>query len=339
MDPSPWRLCLAPMMQRTDRHFRYLMRLIAPRMRLYTEMITTGALLHGDRERFLAYAPAEAPLAIQLGGNDPAALAAAAAIAAAHGYDEVNLNCGCPSDRVKSGAFGACLMREPERVAGAVAAMRDALPPTVRVSVKTRLGVDELYSYDYFRGFVGVLAAAGCGVFHVHARKAWLSGLSPRENREIPPLEYEWVHRLKRELPELVVTVNGGIDSPALVAAELEQVDGVMIGRAAWDDPLRMAAFERSAFGEAPAPAPAPEDVVSAYLPYVREQCARGVYLRHMSRHLLNLFNGRPGARRWRRRLTEDSVDPAAGPEVIERELEHRAAAAAEGSTSAPGVV
>ncbi|MEQ8661532.1 MAG: tRNA dihydrouridine(20/20a) synthase DusA [Gammaproteobacteria bacterium] len=309
--PSAWRLCVAPMMQKTDRHFRYLARLISPRARLYTEMVTTGALLHGPRERLLAYDVSEQPLAIQLGGSDPDALARCAELASAHGYAEVNLNCGCPSERVQSGAFGACLMREPALVAACVTAMREAVPAQVEITVKTRLGVDDVYDYGYFRDFVAVLAAAGCRVFHVHARKAWLKGLSPRENREIPPLEYAWVHRLKRELPHLVVVVNGGITTPAAAHAHLAAVDGVMIGRRAYDAPATLAAFESALF-DAPAAALDERAIVESYARHAAVESARGTPPRVLTRHLVNLFEGVPGARRWRRHLSEHGAGDAA---------------------------
>lgn len=313
-DPRPWRLCVAPMMERTDRHFRYLARLVSPGARLYTEMVTTGALLHGPRARLLAHDDSEQPLAVQLGGSDPAELAAAARLCAAAGFAEVNLNCGCPSDRVQAGAFGACLMTTPERVAAALASLLDVLGDASRVSIKLRLGVDDLYSYGYFRDFVARQAETGCRVFHVHARKAWLSGLSPRENREIPPLEYGWVHRLKRELPALVVVVNGGIRDIDGARAQLAAVDGVMIGRHAYDDPLDLAAFDAALCGSAGTCGDA-ATVLARYLPYVERELAAGTPLRALVRHLLNLLHGRPGARRWRRDLTlgmqRDGADAA----------------------------
>lgn len=312
---SPWRLCLAPMMRRTDRHFRYLCRLIAPRLRLYTEMITTGALVHGDRERFLRFDPLEHPVAVQLGGSEPASLAISARHAAAHGYDEVNLNCGCPSERVQSGRFGACLMREPALVTDGVRAMRDAVPGRLPVTVKLRLGVDELYDYGYFRDFVAAVAEGGARVFHVHARKAWLSGLSPRENREIPPLEYDWAYRLKRELPGLTVVLNGGIVEASALPVHLAHVDGVMIGRRAYTDPGSLADFEHHAFGAAARPDW--DAILARYLDYAERERSAGTPLAALSRHLVNLFPGRPGARRWRRHLTERGPAADAGPEVI----------------------
>ena len=316
---NPWRFCIAPMMQRTDRHFRYLLRLIAPHARLYTEMLSARAIVHGDRVALLRYDPAEHPLAVQLGGSDPQELASAARLCAEIGYQEVNLNCGCPSDRVQAAEFGACLIAKPALVADCVAALLASLPSNVTVSVKTRLGIDDLYSYDYFANFVHQLFEAGCRVFHVHARKAWLSGLSPRENREIPPLEYAWVYRLKRDLPAAVVVINGGIVTAADALAHVPAVDGVMLGRAAYADPFALAALDHALFGRGPAKPASRHDYLSRYLPYVNAELTRGTQLQHISRHLLNLYQGQPGARRWRRILTEQAQAPAAGIEVIER--------------------
>ncbi len=331
---SPWRCCVAPMMQRTDRHFRYLARVLAPRTRLYTEMITSGAVLHGVRERLLAFDASEHPLAVQLGGSVTGELARAARICAELGFDEVNLNCGCPSERVKAGAFGACLMREPELVADCVKALLDAVPSSVTISVKSRLGVDDYYSYEGFRDFVGAQAAAGCNVFHVHARKAWLSGLSPAENREIPPLEYEWVYRLKQEMPALIVVLNGGITSAAAAADHVQHLDGVMIGRQAYGDPLSLCDFEAQLLGP-PAVTPDLARVVERLLPYIERELARGTELKHITRHLLNLCQRQPGARRWRRQLTIEGTRAGAGIEVILTALSEVAAAAMSMSTVA----
>ena len=327
-DRHAWRLCVAPMMQKTDRHFRYLARLIAPNARLYTEMLTARAILRGDREQLLAYDPAEQPLAVQLGGSDPAELASAAGLCAALGYQEVNLNCGCPSDRVQAADFGACLMAKPALVAECVQALLAAVPATVTVSVKTRLGIDRLYSYDYFAGFVHTLYAAGCRVFHIHARKAWLAGLSPRQNREIPPLEYSWVYRLRRDLPDAVIVINGGIVSVADAVAHLREVDGVMLGRAAYDNPYALAALNRVLFDTETVTAVSREQCLARYLAYVSAELARGTQLHHISRHLLNLFQGQPGARHWRRQLTENAHHPTAGIEIIERACAAMSAAA-----------
>lgn len=306
------------MMQKTDRHFRYLVRLISPRMRLYTEMINTGAIIHGDHERFLSFAPRESPVALQLGGSEPGELARAALIASRWGYDEINLNCGCPSDRVQAGAFGAVLMREPSKVAACLTALRDSVPDDVVVSVKCRLGVDELYSYDYFANFIGVLVDAGCRVFHVHARKAWLKGLSPRENREVPPLEYAWVYRIKREFPHVEIVVNGGITSPAGARAHLDYVDGVMLGRQAYDDPYRLIEIEHALFDDSVKyNVPTRFDIIEQYLDYVADERQRGTYLKHMTRHLLSFFQGQPGARSWRRTLSTEATSVTAGVAVV----------------------
>lgn len=294
------RLSIAPMMERTDRHLRYLLRLLAPHARLYTEMITARALLHGDAERLLRFDAAEHPVALQLGGGDPGELAAAARLGAAAGYDEINLNVGCPSDRVQAGCFGAALMLEPKRVADCVRAMRAAV--AVPVTVKTRLGVDAHDSYEFVRDFIGEVAAAGCETFIVHARKAWLSGLSPKENREIPPLDYARVHRLKRELPALAIIVNGGLVTLEGSVAQLTYVDGIMIGRAAYENSWLVARIDERVFGGPPV---VERDVLAAFELYVARELARGTPLRTMTRHLLGMRNGRPGGRRWRRSLSE----------------------------------
>jgi tRNA-dihydrouridine synthase A len=312
------RLSVAPMMEWTDRHCRYLLRLIAPSTLLYTEMVPTGAILRGDAARFLRFDPAEHPVALQLGGAEPAELARAAAAGAAAGYDEINLNVGCPSDRVQSGRFGACLMAEPALVARAVAAMRAAVD--VPVTVKTRIGIDDSEDYPFLKHFVLTVAAGGCTTFIIHARKAWLSGLSPKENREIPPLRYELVHRLKAEVPELEIILNGGIRSVEQALAHRDLVDGVMIGREAYQNPMSLAAFERALLGRE-GPAPEGQDVVRDLLPYIEHQLAEGVPLKAITRHMLGLFNGLPGARRWRRHLSEAAHVPGAGIEVVETAL------------------
>ena len=305
------------MVKKTDRHFRYLARLLAPDARLYTEMLTARAILRGDHQQLLRYDPAEQPLAVQLGGSDPAELAAAARLCAELGYQEVNLNCGCPSDRVQAADFGACLMAKPALVADCVSALQAALPAHVTVSVKTRLGIDDLYSYEYFATFVHGLYASGCRVFHVHARKAWLSGLSPRENREIPPLEYDWVYRLRRELPAAVVVINGGIVTVEQALAHLSEVDGVMLGRAAYDNPYGLAALNRALFGDTSVVLQSREECLARYLDYADIELAQGTELHHISRHLLNLFQGQAGGRRWRRLLSENAHRPGAGREVL----------------------
>lgn len=301
------------MMERTDRHDRYFLRQISPTALLYTEMITTGALLHGDAERFLRFDPAEQPVAIQLGGVEPDALARAAEMAESRGYSEVNLNVGCPSDRVQNARFGACLMKEPEAVAAGVRAMIAAVG--IPVTVKTRIGVDDRDSWDEFRGFVETVADAGCRIFIIHARKAWLQGLSPRENREIPPLSYETVYRLKETFPELHVSINGGIVSAPEAEAHLRHVDGVMIGRAAYENPWLLAQLERDILGGRP---PMSRHAALAdYIAYMEREAARGVPLYAMARHVLGLFQGCPGARAWRRHISENGPRAGAGVDVV----------------------
>ncbi len=290
------------MMDYTDRFCRYFLRLINARALLYTEMVTTNALLHGDARRFLAHHELEHPLALQLGGSDPAELAACARLAESAGYDEVNLNCGCPSDRVRNGSFGACLMKTPDRVATAVAAMVDAT--SLPVTVKHRIGVDDLDSYGHLRDFVGTVSEAGCDSFAVHARKAWLQGLSPKQNREIPPLQYGLVHRLKRDFPHLEIVINGGITSLDQALEQLRWVDGVMIGREAYHNPWMLAEADRRLFSSATEPATR-EQVLLAFIPFVESQLRAGVRLGHITRHILGLYNGQPGARSFRRYLSE----------------------------------
>jgi len=306
------------MMDWTDRHCRFFLRLITRRALLYTEMVTTGAILHGERARFLAFHPAEHPVALQLGGSDPADLVTAARAGAAAGFDEINLNVGCPSDRVQRGRFGACLMAEPDLVADCVAAMRDAV--AVPVTVKTRIGVDDLDSYELLATFTEKLAHAGCRRLIVHARKAWLQGLSPKQNREVPPLDYPRVYRLKRDFPEMTVIINGGLQDLETAAAQLDHVDGAMLGRAAYQNPYMLAEADRRFFGDHRPPL-SRAAVVAAFLPYVEAELSCGVPLKCMTRHILGLFNGKPQARLWRRHLSEEAHKPDAGPEVIEAAL------------------
>jgi tRNA-dihydrouridine synthase A len=294
---NPWRLCVAPMMDWTDRHCRHFHRLITRHARLYTEMVTTGALLHGDVPRHLDFDAAEHPVALQLGGSEPADLAACARLGQRWGYDEINLNCGCPSERVQRGAFGACLMAEPALVRDCVAAMRDAVD--IPVTVKHRIGIDRGEDYGFVRDFVGTVAQGGCSVFIVHARNAWLKGLSPKENREVPPLRYEFAHRLKRDFPQLTVVLNGGIRTGDEIAAHLQQVDGVMLGREAYHHPWTMAAWDVRFFGAAAGPAADREAVEAAMARYMQQQ-ADQVPWAHVARHCMGLWNGTPGARRWR---------------------------------------
>ncbi len=316
------KLSVAPMMDWTDRHERAFLRAISRRTLLYTEMVTTGAILHGDRDRFLAFEEAEHPVALQLGGSEPEDLAASAREGAARGYDEINLNLGCPSDRVQRGRFGACLMEclmtEPALVADCVAAMIAAVD--IPVTVKTRIGVDAQDSYEELTAFVEKIAATGCTSFTIHARKAWLSGLSPKENREVPPLRYDVVYALKRDFPDLEIVLNGGVQSLNEAEAHLEKVDGVMIGRAAYQSPFILAEADSRFFGEA-SPPRSREEIVTGFLPYVERQLMQGVPLKSITRHMLGLFNGLPGARAWRRCLAEEAHKPGAGPEVIEQAL------------------
>jgi tRNA-dihydrouridine synthase A len=300
MQAATHRLCTAPMMDWSDRHCRYFFRQLAPHAVVYTEMVTTGALLHGNVPRHLRFHPAEHPLALQLGGSEPGDLAHCARLGERWGYDEINLNCGCPSERVQRGAFGACLMAEPELVAQCVKAMQDAV--SIPVTVKHRLGIDRIDTYDFVRRFVETLARAGCGTFIVHARNAILKGLSPKDNREVPPLRYAEVYRLKQEFPELTIVVNGGIDTAADAQAHLKRVDGVMLGRTAYHDSFRLAELEALLFG---GPAISREEVTARLAAYAREEIARGEPLRAITRHMLGLFHGQPRARLWRQLLSD----------------------------------
>jgi tRNA-dihydrouridine synthase A len=302
------------MMDWTDRHCRYFLRLVSRRARLYTEMITSGALLHGDVPHHLDFDPAEHPVALQLGGSDPALLAACAKLGARWGYDEINLNCGCPSERVQTGSFGACLMAEPALVAACVASMRDAV--AVPVTVKHRIGLDAGEDYGFVRDFVGTVAAAGCDVFIVHARNAVLKGLSPKENREVPPLRYDWVRRLKRDFPALTIVLNGGIKDWDTIEEELGHVDGVMLGRVAYHDPYFLAQADWRAFGDEK-PARARAEVLRAMVPYATAQLARGVPLRAIARHVLGLYHARSGGRRFRQILSDSAMLRNAGPELF----------------------
>jgi tRNA-dihydrouridine synthase A len=315
---SERRLCVAPMMDWTDRHCRYFLRLISRNVRLYTEMITTGAILHGDTDRTLRFHPSEHPLALQLGGSNPRELAACARIAARYGYDEINLNVGCPSDRVQTGRFGACLMAEPSLVGECVAAMQDAA--SLPVTVKTRIGIDNLDSYEFLCTFLSGLAAAGCTTFIVHARKAWLQGLSPKKNREVPPLRYDVVYRLKRDFPHLEIILNGGISGLDQAREHLHKVDGVMLGRAAYHDPYILADADRRIFGTARTPF-SRHAIIARLLPYIEDELNNGGRLHHITRHILGLFQGVPGARAWRRHLSEHSHREDAGIEIIRQAL------------------
>ena len=314
---SPWRLCVAPMMDWTDRHCRAFHRVLAPGARLYTEMLHAQALLHGAAAHLLEQAPGERPTALQLGGSDPLQLAAAARIGVAHGYDEINLNVGCPSERVQAGRFGACLMREPALVADCVRAMQDAV--SIPVTVKCRIGVDEQDAEADLDRFVEtLLRRTRLRALIVHARKAWLSGLSPAENRSVPPLDYARVYRLKQRHPQLTVVLNGGLTDAAAAQAQLAHVDGVMLGRAAYHDPWVLACLDAELRG---VPPPLRADALRALRPYVESELARGTALKHITRHLLGLYLGQPGARRFRRVLTEGAVRADAGWGLIEQAL------------------
>ena len=319
-DPIDRRFCIAPMMDLSDRHCRYLWRCISHHAVLYTEMVTTGAILQGDRDYLLSFDPSEHPLALQLGGSDPRALAQCATIAQQWGYDEVNFNCGCPSDRVQTGKIGAILMAEPELVADCMAAMIEAC--TLPVTIKHRIGIDDMEDYDDMAKFVDIVAAAGCKTFIVHARKAWLQGLSPKQNREIPPLKYELIFELKRAFPQLQIIINGGIKTLDQAQFLLRQVDGVMLGREAYQNPYMLAEVDQTIFG-ATSPTRTREQIVHGYIDYAQRQLAAGSALHHMTRHLLGLYAAQPGARQFRRYLTENAIKPGASVEVIQKALSY----------------
>ena len=311
---SLWRLSIAPMMAWTDKHCRYFHRLITRNALLYTEMVSTGALLHGDLRQHLRFDETEHPVALQLGGSEPADLARAAKIGADWGYDEINLNCGCPSVRVQRGAFGACLMNEPALVADGVKAMLDAV--NIPVTVKHRIGIDRIERYDFVRDFVGQVSEAGCKVFIVHARNAWLDGLSPKENRDIPPLRYELAYQLKRDFPALTISVNGGITTNAQIAQHLQQVDGVMVGREAYHNPWLMAEWDALFYGAAPSTLTrdAVEAQMVAYME--REAAEDGTPWSAIARHMLGLRHGLRGARRWRQIWSDHHLKPLPAREV-----------------------
>jgi len=332
---SPWRACVAPMLDWTDRHCRYFHRLLSPHARLYTEMLTTGAIVHGGLHRFLDYDEREHPVALQLGGSEPSDLAHCAKLAQQWGYDEVNLNCGCPSERVQRGAFGACLMNEASLVADGVKAMIDAVggDPKVPITVKHRIGIDQNESYDFVRDFVGTVADVGCQVFIVHARNAWLKGLSPKENREIPPLRYEVVHRLKQDFPHLTIVLNGGLADNATSLAQLQPgavldgvaLDGVMVGRAAYHTPWILSEWDELFFGQPARSEPLTREGVEAEMvAYVEREMGRTQGWAHgevrwhqVIRHILGLYNGLPGARRWRQVWSDHTLKHHAPSEVM----------------------
>ncbi|NIF22789.1 tRNA dihydrouridine(20/20a) synthase DusA [Candidatus Pantoea multigeneris] len=315
---SSQRFSIAPMLDWTDRHCRYFHRQLTGETLLYTEMVTTGAIIHGKGD-YLAYSEAEQPLALQLGGSDPAALAQCAKLAEQRGYNEVNLNVGCPSDRVQNGRFGACLMAEATLVADCIKAMRDVV--SIPVTVKTRIGIDDLDSYEFLTDFVGTVAERGnCDTFIIHARKAWLSGLSPKENREIPPLDYPRVYQLKRDFPHLTMAINGGVKTLEEAKVHLQHLDGVMMGREAYQNPGLLADVDRELFGRETLKVDTVAVVRSMY-PYIETELAKGTWLGHITRHMLGLFQGIPGARQWRRHLSENAHKPGAGISVVEAAL------------------
>ncbi len=307
------------MMDWTDRHCRFLLRLLSPHARLYTEMVTAAALIHGDADKLLEFDAAEHPVALQLGGSDPKMMADAAKKAADAAYDEININVGCPSDRVQSGQFGACLMSKPDLVARCFEEMSAVCD--LPVTVKTRIGIDDYDSYEFLREFIETLKAAGCNTFIVHARLAILQGLSPKDNRTVPPLDYERVYQLKREFPNLEIILNGGISDTDLVLGHLEHVDGVMIGRQAYHDPYFLTELEKALFGTVDLQAPDRHEIIESMLPYIEQQMSAGAELQHITRHMLGLFAGQPGARAWRRYLSQNAHLPGAGIEVLQDAL------------------
>ncbi len=313
------RFSIAPMLDWTDRHCRYFHRLLTRNTLLYTEMVTTGAILFGKGD-YLQYSADEHPIALQLGGSDPDALAKCARIAEERGYDEINLNVGCPSDRVQNGRFGACLMASSPLVADCVAAMRAEV--SIPVTVKSRIGIDDLDSYEFLCDFIETVKQSGCDTFIVHARKAWLSGLSPKENRDIPPLDYERVYQLKRDYPQLIIAINGGITDLAQIKEHLLHVDGVMVGREAYQNPYMLAHIDAELFADHHAIS-SRHDIIMQMLPYIEQHLQSGGYLSHITRHMLGLFQGVPGARAWRRYLSENATRKGAGTEVLLAALGH----------------
>ena len=315
---EPCRFSVAPMLDWTDRHCRYFHRLLSQQTLLYTEMVTTGAIIHGKGD-FLAYNQEEHPVALQLGGSNPQDLARCAKLAQERGYDEINLNVGCPSDRVQNGRFGACLMAEPELVAECVAEMKSVVD--IPVTVKTRIGIDEQDSYEFLTQFVSTVAEkGGCEQFTIHARKAWLSGLSPKQNREIPPLDYPRAYQIKKDFPELVIAVNGGIKTLEEAKQHLDHLDGVMVGREAYQNPYILSEVDQLLFGSE-APVKKRRQIVEEMYPYIEQQLSQGAYLGHITRHMLGLFQNMPGARQWRRYISENAHKPGSGIEVVQAAL------------------
>ena len=314
------RFSVAPMLDWTDRHCRYFHRLLSKHALLYTEMVTTGALIHGDKHRFLQFNASENPVAFQLGGSNPKDLAVCAKMVEEYGYDEINLNVGCPSDRVQNGSFGACLMAEPALVAECIAAMSQVV--SIPVTVKSRIGIDDKDSYEELVQFIGTIADTGCKTFIVHARKAWLKGLSPKQNREVPPLDYERVYQLKRDFPGLEIIINGGITTLEQAALMLDQVDGVMVGREAYQNPYILAGVDNLLYGDIKETV-SRQEIVRTLIPYIQEQLRLGLRLNNVSRHILGLFHGEPGARGWRRYISENVSKAGADETVILRALEY----------------
>ncbi len=315
------RFCVAPMLDWTDRHERYFLRLLSKHAVMYTEMVTTGALIHGERDRYLKFNKEEHPVALQLGGSDPKVMAECAKMAEDYGYDEVNINVGCPSDRVQNGAFGACLMAEPDLVAENVSAMQNAVD--IPVTVKNRIAIDELDENQCLPHFLQTVSQAGCDTFIIHARKAWLKGLSPKQNRDVPPLNYELVYQMKREFPQLEIIINGGIKTLEQSEQHLEQVDGVMIGREAYHNPYMMNQVDQRLYGESYNNEKTSFEILNQYMEYMQKQINEGVYLKHMSRHLLGLFIGQAGAKAWRRHISENAHKQGAGIEVIQQAVNY----------------
>ncbi len=314
MTDSPRRYCVAPMLDWTDRHERYFLRLISKHAWLYTEMVTTGALIHGDNERYLKFNHQEHPVALQLGGSDVQNMVTCAKMAEDFGYDEVNINVGCPSDRVQKGAFGACLMAEPQLIADCVSAMQNAV--SIPVTVKNRIGIDDQDEETSLRHFINVVSEAGCKTFIVHARKAWLKGLSPKQNRDVPPLNYPLVYQIKQENPDLEIIINGGITTLDECKNHLQFIDGVMVGREAYHNPFHLIDVDAMVYNDR-RPTKTRLEILDQYIEYVEAQLADGVFLKHMTRHILGLFQGQTGAKAWRRHISEQAHKPGAGIEVL----------------------
>lgn len=311
---NSFRFAVAPMMDHTDRHFRYLLRLISRHAFLYTEMITCNAILFGDHARLLSYSPEEHPLGIQLGGSDPVALTRAAKIAEDYGYDEININIGCPSERVQNGSIGACLMKNPDLVGECISSLQNHLE--IPVSVKCRIGIDDLDTYEFLHTFIDTVHQAGCRHFIIHARKAILNGLSPKQNREVPPLHYDQVYRIKQDFPDINIMINGELKDLSMIKQQYQYVDGVMVGRAVYEYPYMLSDIDREIFND-PHPVPSQIEILEAYLAYISKNLAEGIYLKHMTRHLTGLFRGQQGAKQFRQTLSTRACKPDAGIDVV----------------------